>query len=198
MMSTEIKGPLDLEKEVIKAVHDLEDLNIKVVSTWHKESHKPSISMKAMSDSFCRKTAKRDIKELKSADTFVLLSVDPDVKFSRGGHCIEAGWAQALRLRFLLVGPKQNVFCYLPGIKRVKTWEAGKKWLAKQITPTIGQYSDYINISELIRQTTMDDWSRARPLPKRRGKKIRMFKGVKCPKGTRRPRKTTRSSKKPS
>lgn len=200
--------------EVIQVVRDLEDMNITVVSTWHKELHKPSTSMKDVSDSFCRRTAKRDIKELQSADTFILLSVDPDFKFSRGGHCVEEGWAQALKLRFLLVGPKQNVFCYLPGIKRVKTWEAGKKWLTKQITATIGQYADYINFSTLVQQMPMDDWSRARPLPRRRRKKIHFYtynlgdaekadlakttKGAKCPSVTQRQQKTTRPSKKRS
>jgi hypothetical protein len=183
--------------EAIQAVHDLEDMNIEVVSTWHKERHKPSTSMHEVSSAFCRRTAKRDIKELQSADTFILLSVDPDFKFTRGGHCVEEGWAQALKLRFLLVGPRQNVFCYLPGIKRVKTWEAGKRWLAKQLTATIGQYADYINFSTLARFIPIDAWGRAKPLPKQRGKKIRIFKGAKCP-NTKRPRKTMRPSKKQS
>ena len=183
--------------EAIQVVHDLEDMNIEVVSTWHKEPHKPSTSMHEVSSAFCRRTAKRDIKELQSADTFILLSVDPDFKFTRGGHCVEEGWAQALGLRFLLVGPRQNVFCYLPGIKRVKTWEAGKRWLAKQLTATIGQYADYINFSTLTRFIPIDAWGRVKPLPKQRGKKIRMFKGAKCP-NTKRPRKTMRPSKKQS
>jgi len=184
--------------EVVEAVCDLKALGITVTSTWHKERKKPGISMHEVSESFCRRTAKRDVKELRAATHFILFTVDSDFKFTRGGHCVEQGWAQALGLRCLMVGPRQNVFCYLPGFKRVDTWEEGKKWLAKQMTPRLGQFSDCTDVAKLLGSIRWPSLMVPRSLPKASGHKIYMYRpknlGAKC-QSTKQPKKTSRSSK---
>ena len=117
------------KEEIRAAVKDCESLGIKLTSTWHKERRSPTGSMKDDSETFLRVTAKRDFRELKSASCLVLFSLDGDTLFTRGGHCVELGMALSLRKRIVLVGPRQNVFCYLPGIKKFKTWEKALYWL---------------------------------------------------------------------
>ena len=127
--------------EVMAAAYDLEKLGIQVVSTWHKERQNPNNSLKDVSDTFKRYTAKRDIAELKSATHFVLFSLDPDALFTRGGHCVENGYALANNLPTLVVGPRQHIFHYMPGIKKVETWRQGIKWLVSESESKHGKHN---------------------------------------------------------
>ena len=74
----------------------------------------------------------KDLAELSRATHFVLFSVDPDLKFTRGGHCYEDGWSARDGHAKIVVGPRQHIFHYLPGTKRVDTWEQAKRWLLRE------------------------------------------------------------------
>ena len=120
------------KEEVKKAAKDLFDAGVEVVSTWFRERADPNTSMKDVSETFCRTTAARDKEELDKATHFVLFTVDPDFKFSRGGHCWESGYADAKGLVRVVVGPRQHIFHYLPGTKRFDTWDEALSWLTKE------------------------------------------------------------------
>jgi hypothetical protein len=120
------------KEEVKQAAQDLMTVGIKVTSTWFKERAKPTVSMKQVSETFCRTTAKRDKREIKRATYFVLFSVDPDFLFTRGGHCWENGYADALGLVRVVVGPRQHVFHYLPGTHRFNTWAQALQWFIRE------------------------------------------------------------------
>ena len=120
------------KEEVKQAVQDLLAAKIEVTSTWVKERATPTVSMHDVSETFCRTTAARDRDELDAATHFVLFSVDPDFKFTRGGHCWENGYADAKGLVRVVVGPRQHIFHYLPGTKRFDTWAEALPWLIKE------------------------------------------------------------------
>jgi nucleoside 2-deoxyribosyltransferase len=131
-MKIYLAGHLTRREEIRAAASDLELAGICVVSTWHTEHVTSGMSIHDVSESFLRRTARRDLRQLRSATHFVLFSVDGDVKFTRGGHCWENGYADALGLKIVIIGPRQNVFHYLPVSRRVDTWERALKWLKKQ------------------------------------------------------------------
>ena len=118
--------------EIIEHAAELERLGITVVSRWHKEKHKPTASQHSISGATLRNIAKRDIEELDEATHLVLLTVDPDFKFTRGGHCFEDGYAKGKGKERALVGPRQLVFHYLPGTRRFEIWKTCRDWLIEE------------------------------------------------------------------
>ena len=118
--------------EVVTAAYELESLGIQVVSTWHKEHQNPSTGLRDCSESFLRRTAKRDRDELDKATHFVMLTLDPHAPFVRGGVCWENGYADGKGKRITIVGPRQHIFHYLSGVKEVETWDQAKAWLVKE------------------------------------------------------------------
>jgi len=126
-----LAGHYSRKVEIAAAARELEALGIKVTSTWFRESFAPNVCMKAVSESFCRKTAKRDVRELTAATHFVLFTFEPDVKFTRGGHCVENGIAWGLCKTLAVVGPRQHIFHYLPGLRRFDSWGPACAWLER-------------------------------------------------------------------
>ena len=117
--------------EVIDAVRDLEKAGVRVVSTWHLERMAADSNLDAATGRTWRRLATRDIKELRAATCIVFFSFDGHDLFTRGGHCVELGYAIAKKKRIVIVGPFQNIFCYLKGVKRFEMWDDAFKWLKK-------------------------------------------------------------------
>lgn len=64
-----------------------------------------------------------DVSDVYSADTLIAFTEEPRVSNSRGGRHVELGLAIAKGLRVFVVGPRENLFCYLPEIVHVGSWE---------------------------------------------------------------------------
>ena len=105
------------KNEVRSAVSDLEAMGIEVVSTWHRERCAANSVLHPHHGSTWAKNAMKDLSELDQCTHFVLFSMGPSKKFSRGSHCWEAGYAFHKGARCLVVGKKQVIFHYLPGTK---------------------------------------------------------------------------------
>jgi hypothetical protein len=72
------------------------------------------------------------LEELDQATHFVLFTVDPDFKFTRGGHCFEDGYAKGTGKQRAIIGPRQMVFHYLPGTRRFEIWKTCRDWLIEE------------------------------------------------------------------
>lgn len=69
------------------------------------------------------RAAQMDLTDIERAEVLVLFSVGPrGTMFSGGGRCIEYGYALALGKRMALIGPRENVFHYLPSVRQFDTW----------------------------------------------------------------------------
>jgi hypothetical protein len=131
-MRVYLAGHYSKKLEIKSASLDLKYVGIPVVSTWYFERKPPNVSMGEVSETFRRYTARCDKAELRRATHFVLFSLGPDTYFTRGGHCWENGYADAMGLRVVIVGPRQHVFHYLRGRKRFDTWGQAFTWLKKE------------------------------------------------------------------
>ena len=131
-MKIYLAGHYSRKEEIKRASLDLKYVGIPVVSTWYFERIRPGVSMCELSETFLCHAARRDKAELRRATHFVLFSVGPDTCFTRGGHCWENGYAYALGLRVVIVGPRQHIFHYLPGHKRFDTWGQACAWLREE------------------------------------------------------------------
>lgn len=131
-MTVYLAAHFSRKNEVRAAAKELKELGIDVVSTWHREKIASNSVMHANNARTWRKNALSDLNELCDCTHFVLFSMGPHKKFSRGSHCWEAGFASARGVKCLVVGERQVIFHYLPGEKICKTWAAAKRYLKKE------------------------------------------------------------------
>lgn len=82
--------------------------------------------------------AKHDIRDIEAADAFILFTDGADwsgPKAARGGRHWETGYAYALGKKIILIGPKENVFHYLPEIEHYEDWYAFIDAEARRLGP---------------------------------------------------------------
>ncbi len=68
------------------------------------------------------KFAQEDLEDVLAADMLIAFTEPPRSVNSRGGRMVELGIAIGTRKRIAVVGPRENVFCWLPGIWHYRTW----------------------------------------------------------------------------
>lgn len=66
--------------------------------------------------------ATEDMADVLVAGTLVAFTEEPRVSSSRGGRHVEPGMALAAAKRVVVVGPRQNVFCWLPQVDHYGKW----------------------------------------------------------------------------
>ena len=83
------------------------------------------------------KFAQEDIDDILDSNTIVCFTEPPRTTSSRGGRHVEYGIALGINkdagcdvLRIIVIGYRENVFCWLPGVMFYKDWESFKKTIA--------------------------------------------------------------------
>jgi nucleoside 2-deoxyribosyltransferase len=90
----------------------------KITSRWH---HKPFHPTSHHTPAECEAIAQEDYDDIVAADALVLIA-GPD-KYS-GGKFVEAGIAIGLGKRVTVIGRRENMLLWLPGIRVVESVEA--------------------------------------------------------------------------
>jgi hypothetical protein len=84
------------------------------------------------------KFARHDLDDVRDAQVFLAFTEDPALApapgTARGGRHVELGWALGLqamdrRRRIRVIGPRENLFCWLPGIEHYASWAHFLTWL---------------------------------------------------------------------
>lgn len=120
-------------KEKMKEyAEDLRSTGIEVTSTWLEEPHGAGTQLKEVRDAELTGYAETDLVDVKRADWLVFFSVDPSIPIARGGRHVEFGYALGLEKNILVVGPKENIFHYLPVVHFADNFENAKKFLLEQ------------------------------------------------------------------
>lgn len=68
--------------------------------------------------------AQEDLDDVCSCVMFVAFTEPPRSGASRGGRHVELGVAIALGLPIIIVGPRENLFCWHPNVRQFDTFEA--------------------------------------------------------------------------
>ena len=63
-----------------------------------------------------------DLQDIAEADLVICFTEPPRSGASRGGRHVELGYAIALRKRIWIVGYRENIFCWLKGMKFSETF----------------------------------------------------------------------------
>lgn len=83
-----------------------------------------------------REIANEDLYDLEAADTLLLYAENNPNTRNRGGLYVEFGIAMALGKRLFIIGPRTNVFTYLP---EVQVWDSFNDFLRDLATKSIQQ-----------------------------------------------------------
>lgn len=110
----------------------LEDKGFFVSSRWINGSHE--IISDAKGDEDRRRFAEEDLADLLAADIFLCHSDPSFFRSGRGGRHVEFGMAVATGKRILLVGERENVFHWLPGVEVYLTFKLALDALARDGT----------------------------------------------------------------
>lgn len=112
-----LKDDVGIRKE------ELVKLGYQVISTWTEEAANGVCSLKDFEHNYHLEVSERDIREIDQCDILVLFTVDPDEYTRRGGRHFESGYAYGINKRLVIIGPRENIFHYLPGVDVYDTWE---------------------------------------------------------------------------
>lgn len=111
---------------------ELQALGFDVTSSWLRERANPKIELTDVSPAFLRQHAKNDREDLLSSDAIVLFTVRPTRRTKRGGRHTEFGMAITAGKLLLILGPRENVFHYLPEVNQFEDFAAVKTFLVTE------------------------------------------------------------------
>jgi hypothetical protein len=128
----------------------LESYGIEVTSRWLNGAHQLSdVGMPigdhgeqlveahdvAGADLLRCKFAQDDLDDVTTADTLIAFTEVPRASNSRGGRHVEFGIALGQGKAITLIGPRENVFAWLPTIEHHDTWQDYLAVLTQLRTP---------------------------------------------------------------
>lgn len=114
----------------------LESLGHKVPARWLNGSHQLDNQGRpigetgellfengsADADHYRQKFAQDDYDDVLTADVLIAFTEQPRPGHSRGGRHVELGIALGRGIPVVVVGPRENVFCWLPQVEHYDTW----------------------------------------------------------------------------
>jgi hypothetical protein len=117
---------------------NLEALGVEVTSRWLNGSHQLDNEGRPLGDAgelrfeagdpavdhYRWKFATDDRDDVLAADTLIAFTEQPHTGNSRGGRHVELGIALGVGKRIVIVGPRENVFCWLPEVEQHDSWDA--------------------------------------------------------------------------
>jgi nucleoside 2-deoxyribosyltransferase len=109
--------------EIAEKTRELQALGVQVTSTWPWEEVKPATQLHEVSEEYLTTHAQRDINEINEADTIILFTQESTKPFCRGGRMHEFGYAHAAGKQLIVIGPRENIFHYLPTVTVYPSWE---------------------------------------------------------------------------
>lgn len=75
--------------------------------------------------------AQEDVADMEAADLLIAFTEPPRASASRGGRHVELGYALGRGIPVVVVGPRENVFTWLPGVGWFETWDECFETLTK-------------------------------------------------------------------
>lgn len=98
---------------------ELESAGFVVTSCWIEA---PGAEVRSAEPEELARCAAMDLEDLRSADVLIAFSEEHDSGYYTGGRHVELGYALALQIPVLLIGPIENVFHALSDVWRFPSW----------------------------------------------------------------------------
>jgi hypothetical protein len=78
-----------------------------------------------------QKFACEDFRDVAECQLLIAFTETPRTGASRGGRHVELGIALGMAKEVWIVGPRENIFCWLPAVKHFEIWEDA--WMLLEI-----------------------------------------------------------------
>lgn len=108
----------------------LRSLGHEVNSSWIEISQNPALFQPEQI------AAMIDISEIQDCDCLVSFLTTHDFVYQSGGRHVEFGYAYALEKKLVIIGPRENIFHYLPGVLQFDNFLLFIAWV-KRHAPTV-------------------------------------------------------------
>ncbi|MBW3672369.1 MAG: nucleoside 2-deoxyribosyltransferase [Acidobacteria bacterium] len=122
MTSVYLAAAYSTKDQLRPYAHELRQLGFEVTAQWLDEPHAATVPFTSRDPEELRAFASRDIDDVARSDVFLFFSLDPEQPTKRGGRHVEFGLAVATGKRVIVIGPRENIFHFLPEVEVVKTW----------------------------------------------------------------------------
>ncbi|MCH7655733.1 MAG: hypothetical protein IIC95_07085 [Chloroflexi bacterium] len=126
-MNVYLAARFSRRKEMQAYADDLIALGHRVSARWvvgpPQSSHHPD-QVSGHSKAYEERVSVEDLKDVAEADCIICFSEQPRETNTRGGRHVEFGLAVAADKRIILVGPRENVFHFLPVVENFPDWAA--------------------------------------------------------------------------
>lgn len=116
-MKVYIASRYSRKNEMREHAKRLRESGIEVTSRWLEEKYAPGTTLDELTDEFCTETARTDFADIDKANAILFFSENPLLGTPRGGRHVEFGYALAASKLVHVIGPRENIFHYLPGVK---------------------------------------------------------------------------------
>lgn len=115
-------------EELLRYREELQALGMVVTSRWLNGDHQ--IPDDVLEEAEAVRFAREDVEDLYTADCVVSFTEQPRlVSATRGGRHVEFGMAVPMRKLLVVVGPRENVFHWLPQVWQFDTWPSALAFL---------------------------------------------------------------------
>lgn len=134
ILSVYLAAQFARKDEMAKKRVELENYGITVTSQWTDEALDPTAELSDVDDETNTEVANSDLLDIDAADVLVFFTEDPTVGIVRGGRHVELGYAFGGGKKVITVGPRENIFHFLPEIINFRTWKQAKIYLLSLYT----------------------------------------------------------------
>lgn len=117
------------KEEIHQYAQQLRLAGLEVTSRWLEEEAAANSTLADVNDEYLRKHAAIDIEDIDAADVLCLFTIPPTTPFVRGGRHFESGYAFGTGKLIVTVGPRENIFHYLPTVFNAPDWSSAKQML---------------------------------------------------------------------
>lgn len=111
--------------EMSEKAIQLSQIGYTITSRWIRGDHELRSDGQADSDRWAEVWALEDYEDLLAADIVISFTEEPGAPGrQRGGRHVEFGLGLATDKVMVVIGPRENVFHWLPEVRVYPTWEA--------------------------------------------------------------------------
>ena len=125
-------------EELCRYREQLRSMGHVVTSRWLDGSHQISNTGEPIGDNGealvesgdCERSAQmrqelvaEDFKDVLTCELLIAFTEQPRAKASRGGRHVELGMALGMMKRVWIVGPRENIFCWLEDVRLFDCWD---------------------------------------------------------------------------
>lgn len=107
----------------LKGEHQISDTGTPIGEGGEALVEGDDVSTSARAAALRQKFAQDDFRDVLMCDLLIAFTEPPRSSSSRGGRHVELGIALGLMKHVWIVGPRENIFCWMEDVRQFDTWK---------------------------------------------------------------------------